>query len=129
MSEHVFPNYRTGTFTTEAADAPTYRWVRDHHVIHLFLPEAAGPPDEVLAALPASIRPSQAANVAAQLADGPRAVHYLSIPGQLEDAAGVMQRVAEGEALQEEPPADEPPADEPPQDDMPLPYTSHPSEG
>ena len=117
MSEHVFTHYRTGTFTTKEADAPTYRWVRDHHAIHLFLPEAAGPPEEVLAALPASIRPSQVASLQAQLEATPRVVHYLSIPGQLEDASGVMQRVPEGEALQEEPPADEPPADEPPSDD------------
>ena len=99
MSEHVFPNYRTGTFPLTAEGTPSARFVRDHHAIHLFLPEAAGPPEEVLAALPASIRPSQVASLQAQLEATPRVVHYLSIPGQMEDAAGVMQRVPEGETL------------------------------
>ena len=112
MSEHVFTHYRTGTFTLTADGMPA-RFVRDHHAIHLFLPETVPPPAEVLAAIPASLRPSQEAALTAQLEATPRVVHYLSIPGQLEDAAGVMQRVPEGEALQEEPPADEPPADEP----------------
>lgn len=116
MSEHVFSHYRTGTFPLTAAAAAA-RFVRDHHAIHLFLPPDAGPPDAVLAALPASIRPSQVAALAAQLSATPRVVHYLSIPGQLEDAAGVMQRVPEGEELPAEP-TEEPPAEPP----LPMSY-------
>ena len=121
MSENVFPNYRTGTFSVAEAEAPCYRWVRDHHVIHLFLPAAAEAPELVIAALPASIRPSQGSSVVAQLTSSPRVVHYLSIPGQLEDAAGVMQRVAEGEMLPE--------SEEAPPEEPMLPYTSQHPEG
>ena len=60
MSEHVFTHYRTGTFTLTADGMPA-RFVRDHHAIHLFLPETVPPPAEVLAAIPASLRPSQEA--------------------------------------------------------------------
>lgn len=138
MSEHTFAHYRTGTFPVTVAgfDAPVTaeaRWVRDHHVVHLFLPEIQGTATEAvtLDALPASIRPSRpetfpvpvssgataalgllsweagAATVQAHatvarealsgpVTIGPCVVHYLSIPGQVQDAAGVMQFLAEG---------------------------------
>jgi hypothetical protein len=140
MSEHTFPHYRTGTFpvTVTGFDAPMQaeaRWVRDHHVVHLFLPAIEGTATAAvtLDALPASIRPSRpevfmipvhtgAADAVGMLAFdaggttvaahatvarealsgpvtiGPCAVHYLSIPGQVQDAAGVMQFLAEGES-------------------------------
>lgn len=138
MSENTFPHYRTGTFpvTVTGFDAPCVaeaRWVRDHHVVHLFLPAIQGTATAavVLDALPAAIRPSRpevfhipvkagdtaamgvmtwdagATAVAAHatvartalagpVTIGPCAVHYLSIPGQVQDAAGVMQFLAEG---------------------------------
>jgi hypothetical protein len=139
MSEHTYSHYRTGTFplTVQGLDGPVVaeaRWVRDHHVVHLFLPEITGTATAavVLDALPHAIRPSRPevfaipvraagtealgllawdagateiqahATVARDALSGPVtigpcAVHYLSIPGQVQDAAGVMQFLAEGE--------------------------------
>lgn len=139
MSEQTSAHYRTGTFpvTVTGMDGPTVvegRWVREHHVVHLFLPELQGTAEGslTLSALPAQIRPSRAEvfpvpvrlGSLAQLGVlawdalaptvqahatltreafngpfslGPCAVHYLSIPGQVQDAAGVMQRVPAGE--------------------------------
>lgn len=132
MSEHVFQHYRTGTFlaTVAGSDPPEMveiRWNRDGQIVHLTVPPGATA--GMLGDLPEVILPSQTGP--SLLADGQIVVrrggrtfeltgaaaggtlHYLAIPGQVEEPEEAEEPEEEPPAA---PPAEPPPASPPPEE-------------